>query len=252
MSDDFFIGYRPRQPASTARFISVTAGGLLVLAAVLATILAASQNEPADATFEFGLYREYSGIVRIDPYPRLERAGGTTLLLVAPFKHGADDIVAPYRGAQVTLDGSLIERGRLRMVEIDPGSIVADEAAAARDSGNEAAAADPSVADLAPITVRGEIVDGKCWLGVMKPGYGTAHRACARLCLRGGIPALLDFVDEDGRRHAVLLTTAGGETPGNDVLKYVARPLELTGVFDPDAAGGVGTFAVDVEAIRIL
>ncbi len=29
------------------------------------------------------------------------------------------------------------------------------------------------------MTLSGEIVDGKCWLGVMKPATGGVHRGCA-------------------------------------------------------------------------
>ena len=39
-----------------------------------------------------------------------------------------------------------------------------------------------------PVTVSGEIVDSKCFLGVMVPGAGKTHKECASLCLRGGIP----------------------------------------------------------------
>jgi len=45
----------------------------------------------------------------------------------------------------------------------------------------------PSGADE-PVTYVGEIIDPKCWLGAMKPGSGLVHKACAELCIRGGIP----------------------------------------------------------------
>ena len=34
----------------------------------------------------------------------------------------------------------------------------------------------------------GEICDGKCSLGVMRPGNKAAHKACANVCLIGGVP----------------------------------------------------------------
>ena len=44
---------------------------------------------------------------------------------------------------------------------------------------------------LGVATLRGEIVDSKCYLGAMKPGDQKTHKACATLCIRGGIPPVL-------------------------------------------------------------
>ena len=41
----------------------------------------------------------------------------------------------------------------------------------------------------------GEIVDSKCYLGVMNPGRSKVHRDCAARCLRGGIPPMLVTAD---------------------------------------------------------
>lgn len=41
---------------------------------------------------------------------------------------------------------------------------------------------------LGRVTLLGEIVDSKCYLGAMKPRCGRTHRGCAILCLKGGVP----------------------------------------------------------------
>jgi hypothetical protein len=179
----------------------------------------------------------------------MELADGSSVLLVAPFKHGADSLASPFEGAVVRLSGSLIERGRLRMVEIQPGSMERVDAAA---DHSDAAHLPAPEDERPPVSVRGEIVDGKCWLGVMKPGRGTVHRACARLCVRGGIPPLIVFRDGEGVLRTALVTTTDGDRVGVDILRYVARPVEVTGIWAPDAAGGTGTFALDSAGIRIL
>ncbi len=98
-------------------------------------------------------------------------------LLVAPGKHGADDLVAGFDGKQVRLQGQLIYREGGTMVEITPGSIaVIDTAPAVQEM----------TTDLGTVTVTGEIVDSKCYLGVMNPGQGKVHRDCAARCLSGG------------------------------------------------------------------
>jgi len=43
--------------------------------------------------------------------------------------------------------------------------------------------------------IRGEIIDPKCFFGVMKPGSGKTHKSCAARCLSGGIPAVAYTAD---------------------------------------------------------
>ncbi|NNF03830.1 MAG: hypothetical protein HKN17_05125 [Rhodothermales bacterium] len=262
MSDDFYIGYEPRQPSDLARFVSVSSALLLFVAVATAAVLSASQDEPAEARFEYGVSRTYDGVVRIDPYPRLDLSDGSTILLVSEFMHGANEAVLNYVGQHITVSGSLIERQRLRMLEIDAQSIVREDAgmpaAAMTAAGADAptAPAAPAAPDERgapePVTVQGELLDGKCFLGVMKPGEGTVHRACARLCLRGGIPALIAFVEAGGRARTALVTFGSDVPLAEEYLRFVGRPVEATGSYDPAAAGGIGVFTVDPSTIRIL
>jgi hypothetical protein len=55
-----------------------------------------------------------------------------------------------------------------------------------------------STEDLGAFTLVGEIVDSKCYLGIMNPGETNPHRECAALCIRGGIPPLIIAHDADG------------------------------------------------------
>ena len=47
----------------------------------------------------------------------------------------------------------------------------------------------------------GEICDGKCETGAMRPGNGIAHRACAILCLAGGVPPVFVTAAPGGGRE---------------------------------------------------
>ena len=78
-------------------------------------------------------------------------------------------------------------------------------------------------------TLAGEIVDSKCFLGVMKPGELKTHRACATRCISGGVPPVLLVRKRDGTAlYLVLIATDGGAV--NDrVLDLVAEPVEITG-----------------------
>ena len=78
-------------------------------------------------------------------------------------------------------------------------------------------------------TLLGEIVDTKCYLGAMKPGRGKPHRACASLCIRGGIPAALLVRTKSGERRLVHLLDLQDQPLGREALDWVGDPVEVTG-----------------------
>ncbi len=83
--------------------------------------------------------------------------------------------------------------------------------------------------ELGRMTLVGEIVDSKCYLGVMKPGRGKPHRACAVRCISGGIPPVLRVEDHNGNVDLFLLVTSDGDSLPMDVLDLVAEPVEIIG-----------------------
>ena len=139
-------------------------------------------------------------------------------LLVAPGKHGADALVAGVDGKHVRLQGQLIYREGGTMVEITPGSItVVDTAAADQEA----------IRDLGTVTLTGEIVDSKCYLGVMNPGQGKVHRDCAARCLSGGIPPI--FVTNNGESQLLLVGTDGSALGRDTLREFVAEPITIRG-----------------------
>lgn len=66
-------------------------------------------------------------------------------------------------------------------------------------------------------------------LGIMKLGRGQAHRACATLCIRGGIPPVLRVETRSGEHRHLLLTDYDGGAVNDRVLDLVALPVEVTG-----------------------
>src|SRR4030095_6015081 len=110
------------------------------------------------------------------------------------------------------------------MIEVSDGSIhVADASALQRPS------ATGSPVSLGKQTFVGEIVDSKCYLGVMNPGALTPHRACAIRCISGGIPPVLLVRQEDGSATYLLLVSADGKPVNQHVLDIIAEPVEITG-----------------------
>ena len=228
--DEFFIGYDPPLPFRLARFIGrvVTAGAALV--ALGAAAIAAGHLRLEGGTFEFGHARTATGTIVTRPYPMLvedaaDDAGRARpwRLLVAPGKHGADALVRGLDGVRVTLEGTRIERAGMRMLELRPGSI-----ARASETSTPGAVSDPF--DGSPtVTLRGEIVDSKCFLGVMTPGAGRTHSACASLCLRGGIPPALLVRDRAGRSALYLLEDSRGDALASAAVGVAGEPVELRG-----------------------
>ena len=78
-------------------------------------------------------------------------------------------------------------------------------------------------------TLIGEIVDSKCYLGVMNPGQLTTHRACAIRCISGGIPPVLLVRQTNGPALYFLLVSSDGRPVNKQVLSMVAEPIEVTG-----------------------
>jgi hypothetical protein len=84
------------------------------------------------------------------------------------------------------------------------------------------------------VTLRGEIVDSKCFLGVMNPGERTVHRDCARLCLRGGIPPMLLVRGAQGEEALVLLVSESGAPIGEQLADIAGQPVKVRGLLARD------------------
>ncbi len=223
--DEFYTGYLPEAPPGVAAHVRRTITWLLLIVVAAALILVFGQNGFSSAAYEFLVFRDFEGVVRERPYPVLEvdqpstADGRSPFYLVAPGKFGAGAEVEGFDGRRVRLSGSLIYRGDQTMIEVQPGSVEAAE-------GTASAASEVA---LGSHTLRGRIVDSKCYLGIMKPGATKPHRACATVCIRGGIPPLLLVADEAGPVAQLLLVGADGRAVNAEVLDMVDEPVEITG-----------------------
>ena len=220
--EPFYIGYDPPMPPPIARRVrrAVIAGVALGLAGV--ALLAVGHRAVAGGAFEFGTISSVAGVVVERPYPALRIAGRpAATLLVAPAKHGAGPLVRGLADRAVVVHGQRISRDGHEMVEI---AYVSDAPGRPSDVAAEGISGGASGGD--PVTLRGEVVDSKCFLGVMTPGQGKTHRACASLCLRGGIPPALFVEDRSGGSRLILLVSVAGEPL--DPAAVAARAFEPT------------------------
>lgn len=214
MNDEFYVGYFGKAPRPIARLILRTSACMLISGAAIAVALVFGQSPFAASKFEYGVTRAYEGIVESRPYPMLVTSDAR-YLLVAPGKRGfsARDI----DGKRTTLEASLIQRGSDSMLEVS-------RVISTTDQGKP-----PAEFDLGLVTLTGEIVDSKCYLGVMNPGNGKVHRDCAARCISGGIPPAFIVRDAVGETQTILLAAADGSALNARVLDYVAEPVEISG-----------------------
>ena len=242
---EFYVGYLPGPPPRLARFLRRVVAGLATLAIVIALALVRGQKPLPAATFEFGTPRDFEGVVAAKPYPTLllarpgQVAGQTpysSYLLVAPGKHGADSLLAGFDGKRIRLRGQLIYRGSQTMVELEPDSIRLADASTTPAS---------ELVSLGPITLEGEIVDSKCYLGVMNPGQGKVHRDCAARCLSGGVPPI--FAGTNGEQYVLVSPDLRPLTHGA-LREFVAERMRIHG--ELLRRGDQKLLAVDSQSLR--
>ncbi len=233
MSEEFYIGWEAKAAPGIGKLVRCCCILLLGIALLLAAGLAAAQRLIGTSVFEWGTHKEFAGVLRVEPYPHLlvprpGKADGhpefSSYYLVAPWKFGLDrEAIAPLDGKSISLKGTLIYRGNQTMIETKPEWISAatnDERRARSDAPGQ---------QLGKQTLIGEIVDSKCFLGVMNPGQLTPHRACAIRCISGGVPPVLLVRQKEGPAIYLLLVSAEGKPVNKDVLGLVAEPVEMTG-----------------------
>jgi hypothetical protein len=210
---EFYVGYLP-VPGGIRQFIRRVVIALGPVAVTTAAILIAGQHPFAPSTFEFQQYRDFSGTLLAGPYPALAIPGqGLPWLLVGPGKHGAGDL-SQLDGHAVRLKGERIFRGEDHMIELLPGTLA--------DGGPGDSIAGPVA--LGEVQLTGEVVDSKCYFGVMNPGNGKVHRDCAVRCISGGIPPAFLVRDASGRTETLLLANWKPE-----FLNHIAEPVAIRG-----------------------
>jgi hypothetical protein len=195
--DEFFIGWAPAPPRGLRRVLAVVALAGVIGLPALGLLLGAAADDPADAAFatvpgqvlpeELPTAMAVQGVLVDGPYPLLHLPPapglprGRTLLLSGDGKAPPPAEARALHGRTVAAEGFALRRGSIEMLVMGtPPQPLADVPAAAA----------PAAERLGRWRIAGEVCDGKCAAGGMRPGIGLAHRACATLCLDSAIPAV--------------------------------------------------------------
>lgn len=236
---EFYIGWMPKAPEGFAKQVRKTLFVLFPLALIVGLVLASFQKKFSTANFEFGKSTELKGIYFNSPMPMLKVLNGkdiwgntsyTTIPLVGYGKHGAETAImelekeknVSFNNKELTLKGTLLYSDGKTLLQVskeeDPVINIGKDADVSLMQGQT---------ELGIQTIKGEIIDPKCYFGVMKPGEGKVHRDCAIRCILGGIPPVLKVMNEKGEKNYYLLVGPNGEKMNEAVQDYVAEPVEI-------------------------
>lgn len=259
-NDEFFVGWSNRLGRRLRFFLCASALVFVAGLGLLGFGLGAGADDPAAGLLRLGERDAAGGPVRPEAwggeqvlrgylstigYPMLHLGSdaahprGRVLLLSGDGKRGAD---VPHAAGPVELRGSILRRGSLEMLVVD---------GKARPLADDAAGIPPAPREkLGRWRIAGEICDGKCYTGAMRPGSGLAHKACANLCLIGEIPPVfVTFAPVAGSFYLALANADSGPLPAR-LRDLVAIPTTLEG--EVERVGNMLVFLVDTAVAKRL
>lgn len=228
----FYVGYLPQAPSALSCWLRPRIFALFLLILLIAGGIVLQQKAFGPGVFEFQNYRNFEGLIIANPAPALlvdrpsgSQTEGSSLYYLVEFgKKGGQEAVAEFHGQRVRLRGALIYRDNQTMIELENGAT----SLVALSTGSNP----PQGEALGQVTLVGEIVDSKCYFGVMKPGNLKTHKACAIRCISGGIPPVLLIRNAAGEARYVLLVDEAGGAVNQRILAWVAEPVQIKGMLE--------------------
>ena len=234
--DEFYIGWQEQAPSTfkgaRKRFFAAALIGMILFGAVYLLI----ERPFIASTFDFGNLTELEGNIVTYPVFGLKTTINDVPVTVPLVGFGKFDALpvlekirsdigkAPLENVTVKLRGTLIQYKDRTWMELTEGDASIVELTVAEKSFQR------MITDQGQRTVFGEIVDPKCFFGVMNPAYGKIHRSCAIRCISGGIPPLLATRKKNGQfDDYYFLVDRNGQPVNKAVLSYIGTPVSLSG-----------------------
>lgn len=230
--DDFYIGYQDKAPDSIMKFIKSRVWILAIVVLVAGLGFSLGQQKFGNGSFELGKLTEVEGVLHLNPYPvlKVEIAPNEfkELLLLGFGKFGAENGLMQIAGEEaidglrIKLEGTLIYYDGVTLMQLEPELDGTYEVLGRSTMRLESSS-------MGTVSLQGEVIDPKCYFGVMKPGRGKIHRSCAVRCISGGIPPVFVSTNEDGSSSFLLITNEDGEAANQDVLDIIGKPCAISG-----------------------
>ena len=223
--DSFFIGYK-EVPDLDRRFLLTAIPLLIIAGGGFASLFSRTQKSPQAARWPKRMIT-LSGQLIKEPYPHLlvpnnyASHGYDTVFLTQLGKYGAQSLVKDLPPGYAEARGKILSR------DDSPHSYLLEAVQIERHRKNIAIAAKKEK-DYGLLRLQGCIVDSKCHYGVMRPSAGITHKACASLCIRGGIPPF--FIPNcTSAQNTFLVTDETGTAKPKFFLPYVLDNISVEG-----------------------
>ena len=232
-NDEFYIGYIDHIPTKTKKKLKKALLILFLSGLIFVVVFSFFQNKFKNSSFDLLNVSEITGTYYNKPYPsiRMELHPNEykNVLLLGFGKFGPEkDIeniekrLMSIEGKEVTIKGNLVYyngKTLLQIADSDEFPIVKNPDKIGERKTNS----------FGTIEVEGEVIDPKCYFGVMKPGFGKIHRSCSVRCISRGIPPVFITTNKDGESEYFILTDSEGNKINQDILEYVGQPIKVKG-----------------------
>lgn len=230
--DEFFVPYiKESLGPATKKFLKNCVLMVFFLIILGAFIFSFFQNPFKNSSFELTSETKVTGIFHESPYPmlRVNLANNEykNIVLLGFGKSSANPFLEKLltseknlQGKELSIEGNLIYYNGKTLLQITSEEKV-------KLTNNKGSL--PTTSSFGLTSVEGEIIDPKCYFGVMKPGFGKIHRSCAIRCISGGIPPVFVSINQENQPQYYLLTDVDGKTLDKKILPYVGKPSKLTG-----------------------
>ena len=247
--EPFFVGYLPL-PRDLRGFTIVVSIAVFALFFGAGLMIGSTQDEPPASGFRFDFGRQtVTGVIELTPYPLLRVTEGNdlikpgkTMMLTAAGKGGVDMRAMGLNGQLATVSGIVLERGTIDMMQLRGGR-----------NGISMAEGDAPAQETEPLgrwRLVGEICDGKCLYGAMRPGRGLAHKACANLCLIGNVPPVFVTSQPVEGQEFMLITGPDETRLPKEAYDFVGQFVTLEG--DLERRGDLLILRVDTPTLALV
>jgi hypothetical protein len=247
----FFVGYLPT-PGPLAWFLAVVTVIMTGLGIGAGLTIALGQQDHGNGRFAFDKgYQDLSGIIEMHPYPVLrvparDGEAARTIVLSGQGKRGQTRRAKMFHGRKVDVGGVFITRDGIDLLQVGGRVRMRPTLAPENLEGFE-----PSADVLiGRHTLKGEIVDSKCYLGAMRPGRGKVHMACAGLCVMGGISPMFVVYRPEGPPDILLLSGPDGGPIPEEMLDQISLYVSMEG--DVSRRDDQLIFKIDPSSLKVL
>ncbi|WP_299300567.1 hypothetical protein [uncultured Litoreibacter sp.] len=245
----FFVGYLAA-PDGLRKFLLLACVAVVGIFVATGLLIGSTQDAPPESGFRFDYGRQtVNGVIELTPYPLLRVTEGNdlikpgkTLMLTSAGKAGVDMRAMGLEGQLAEVSGIILQRGTIDMMQLRGGQ-----------QGLKMVGGDPPPMDTEPLgrwKVAGEICDGKCLNGAMRPGRGLAHKACANLCLIGDVPPVFVSTQPIDGSDFMLITGPDGTRLPEAAYDYVGQFVSLEG--DLERRGDILVLRMDDTTMELI